>query len=107
MSEVIIAFPRNNEMVQLRTKTLSGCFSCINTRVGFDSEIHLPNLKQSDCEKISIDKSFQAFKRSDLKVIYRLKIKGEDDYSNRRIIRKVLNFDKNNQYGYALTRDWQ
>ena len=89
----------------MRKKTLSGYFSCINTRVGFNSEIYHPNLKQSDCDKLSIDESFQAFKRSDLKVICRLKMKGEDDYSNRQIIGNVLNFDKNDQYGYAITRD--
>ena len=50
-------------MVQLRTKTLSGCFSCINTMVGFDSEIHLPNLKQSDCDKISIEKKFSGLQK--------------------------------------------
>ena len=44
MSKVIIALPNSSEVVDIFEKTLTGGFSCINTRLGFDTEILLPNL---------------------------------------------------------------
>lgn len=61
-------------------------FSCVNTRLGFDTEILLYNLTQRDFNKMMIDKCFKAFKRNDLKVCYRLKLDREENYSDRRII---------------------
>ena len=38
-------------------------FSCVNTRLGFDTEILLYNLTQRDFNKMKIDECFKAFKK--------------------------------------------
>ena len=38
-SKVVIAMPTSGEIVQLNEKILISGFNCINTRLGFDSEI--------------------------------------------------------------------
>ena len=43
LSKVIIALPTSNEIVDVFEKTLTGGFSCINTRLAFDTEILLLN----------------------------------------------------------------
>ena len=79
-------------------------FSGVNTRLAFDIEILLSNYDNKDFNKMSIDQSFNAFKRNDLKVRYKLKLDGETEYSDRRIISKVLKLDENNQYRFAMTK---
>lgn len=44
-----------------------GVFSCENTKLELDREIILPTLLQSDFNELNINKSFQAYKRQDLK----------------------------------------
>ena len=61
-------------------------FSCVNARLGFDTEILLYNLTQRDFNKMKINECFKALKRNDLKVCYRLKLEREENYSDRRII---------------------
>ena len=34
----------------------------------------MPNLTEADYKKMKIDESFQAYKRDDLKIIYRIKL---------------------------------
>ena len=53
---------------------------------------------------MNVDESFKAFKRDDLKVCQRLKLDGEENYSDRRVIAKILKLDENNQYGFAMTK---
>ena len=53
---------------------------------------------------MNIDESFKAYKRDDLKAIYKIKFDNENTYHERRIIIKILKLDKNNQYGYAMTK---
>ena len=53
---------------------------------------------------MKIDESFQAYKRNNLKVIYKIRCDGESAYEGRRVISKILKLDKNNQYGYAMTK---
>ena len=64
----------------------------------------MPNLTKKDYDKMTIDQSFKAYKRDDLKVVYSLKLDGEKKFSKKRIISKILKLDENNQYGYAMTR---
>ena len=48
---------------------------------------------------MKIDKSFKAYKRDDLKVIYSIKLDDEEYNTERRIITKILKMDESNQYG--------
>ena len=61
-----------------------GGFSCVNTRLAFDTKIFLP--KTPDNKR---DNSF--------KVVF--DIDGED----KRVISKILKLDENNQYGHGMT----
>ena len=84
--------------------TLTDEFICVNTRLGFDTEIFLSDHSKADFNKINFDKSFKAFKRQGLKTVYKLKLDGENSCSNRRVISKILKLNENNQYGHAMTR---
>ena len=42
MSKVIITFPTNVEHFEIFEKTISGGFSCVNTRLAFDTSILCP-----------------------------------------------------------------
>ena len=68
-TKCIFALPVNNTQVEVFEKTLCGGFSCINTRLSFDTEILMPNLIERDYYNMSINQSFKAFTRDDLKVI--------------------------------------
>ena len=85
-------------------KTLSGGFSCVNTRLSFDSEILMPNLTEKDFQKMNIDQSFKAYKRDDLKLIYKIKLDNQENYSKKRVIIKILNLDENNQCSFGMTK---
>ena len=50
------------------------------------------------------DQSFKAFKRDDLKFVYSLKVDDEKIFQKKRVITKIIKFDENNQYGFAMTR---
>ena len=102
--KVISALPTSSAYIKIFEKTLSGAFSCVNTRLGCDTEILLPNLKQLDFNKMTIDESIHAFKRDNLKVCYGSKLDGEKNYSEHRVIAKILKLDENNQYGLAMTK---
>ena len=84
-------------------KTFSGGFSCVNTRLSFDSETLMPNLTGKDFQKMNIDQSFKAYRCDDLRLIYKIKIGNQENYSKKRVITKILKFDENNQYGFAMT----
>ena len=103
-SKCILALPINNTQMEIFEKTLSGGFSSVNTRLSFDTELLMPNLTQNDYQKMSIDQSFKAFKRDDLKVVYSLKLDNEKKFQKKRIITKIIKFDENNQYGFAMTK---
>ena len=85
-------------------KTLSGDFSCLNTRLSFGSKILMPNLTEKDFQKINIDQSFKAYKRNDLKLIYKIKLENQENYCKKRVITKILKLDENNQYSFAMTK---
>ena len=85
-------------------KTLTSGFSCVNTRLFFDTELLVPDLTEADYKKMKIDKSFKAYKLDYIKVIYRIKLDNENSYHERHIITEILKKDENNQYGFALTK---
>ena len=104
LSKIIIALSTSSSMVESLEKTLAGGFSGVNTRLAFDTEILLPNYTYKGFDKMSIDQSFKVFIKDDLKVGYKLKLDGETEYSDRRMISKILKQDENNQYGFAITK---
>ena len=104
LSKIIIALPTSNSIVEVFEKAVTGGFSGVNTRLVFDTQILLPNYTSSNYDKMSIDDSFKAYKRKDLKVCYKLKLNGEKNNVDRRVISKTLKLDKNNQYDFAMTK---
>ena len=42
-SKVILALPTNNSIMEIFEKTLTGGFTCANTRLSFDSKLLMPN----------------------------------------------------------------
>ena len=96
MSKIIIALPTSNEIVDIFENTLNGGFSSVNTRLGFDTEVLLPN----NCNRGSTTAT--TYKDYNYKVLYNLS--GSDDGYKHRIISKIIKFDENNQYGYAMTK---
>ena len=85
-------------------KTLTRDFSCVNTRLGFDTEILLPNLTETDYNKMNIDESYKSFRKDYLKICYKLKLDGEKYYSDGRVIAKILKLYVKNQHGFAMTK---
>ena len=79
-------------------------FTCINNRLGFDTEVLLPNLNKGEYSEMNIDKSFQSYKNQDFKLGYNIKLDNEEVSSQRRVISKIIKFDENNQYGFAMTK---
>ena len=103
-SKCILALPINNTQMEIFEKTLCGGFSSVNTRLSFDTKFLMPNLTKSDYQNMNIDQSFKAFKRDDLKVVYSLKLDDGKSFWKKRVITKIIKFDENNQYGFAMTR---
>ena len=100
----ILAFLVNNTQVEVFVKTLCGGFSCVYTRFSFNTEILMPYLIERDYLNMSINQSFKAFKCDDLKVIYSLKLDKNYSFEKKRVITKIVKFDKNNQYSFAITK---
>ena len=71
-----------SEIAQLCDNLLSGGFSCI-TRRGFDFEMLPQNV--TDFKKLSVEKRFMLSKRQEVKLVYHLKMRGDEMYNNRRI----------------------
>ena len=65
LSKIIISLPNNNEHIELFEKTLTGGFSCVNTRLSFDTKILLPNVENPDKDN---------WKDYSYKVSYKLKL---------------------------------
>ena len=103
-SKINLALPTNNPVMEIFENTLTGGFSCNDTQLFFDTELLMPNLTKTDYKKMRIDDSIKAYKRGDLKVIYRIKLDNENSYHERCIISKILKLDENNQYGFAMTK---
>ena len=104
VSKVKISLPTCYEQAKVFEKSLIGGFSCVNTRIRFDSEVLLPAFSKNEYAKMNIDQSFNAYKNQDYKLGYKLKLPGDDWYKDYRLISKIIKFDENNQYGYAMTK---
>ena len=83
-SKLILAFPTDNKQMETFEKTLSGGFSCVNTRLSIDSEILMPDLTEKDFQKMNIDQSFKAYKRDNLKLIYKIKLDNQESYRKKK-----------------------
>ena len=104
LSKVIIALPTNFEHAEVFEKSLIGGFSCVNTRIGFDTEVLLPSFSKQEFSKMNIDQSFSSFKNQNYKLGYKLKLDNDTTYKDYRIISKIIKFDENNQNGFAMTK---
>ena len=50
-SKIVLALPTKNNVIDVFEKTIIGGFSCVNTRLSFDTEILMHNLTKSDYNK--------------------------------------------------------
>ena len=72
MLKIILALPTKYNHVEIFEETVVGGFSCVNTRLAFDSQILLPNLEhKTDLENNPMNKNFS------YKVVYNLKMNSE------------------------------
>ena len=97
MSKIILALPTKYDHVENFEETVIGGFSCVNTRLAFDSQILLPNLT----DKIDLENN-PLNKDTNYKIVYNLKINNEK--IKKRVITKILKLDENNQYGNGMTK---
>ena len=77
-SKLILALLTNDSIIERFKETLAGGFSCVNTRLSFDTKLLMSNLTEADYKNIKIDESFKVYKREDLKVIYRINLDNEN-----------------------------
>ena len=82
LSKVIITLPTNIEHAEIFEKSLIGGYSCVNTRLGFDTEVLLSNFSQAAYAKMNIDQSFQGFKNQNYKTGYKIKLDGDTKYND-------------------------
>ena len=73
----ILVLLTKNKIIEIFEKTVTRGFSCVNTHLSFDTELLMPNYSTSDFDKMSIDESYKAFRRDDLKAVYSIKINEE------------------------------
>ena len=97
MSKIIPALPTKHDHVEIFEETAIGSFSCVNTRLAFDSQILLLNLG----DKINL-KNNPMNKHFNYKAVYNLKMNNEK--TKKRIITQILKLDENNQYGHGMTK---
>ena len=90
MPKIILALPTKYEHVEIFKETVIGGFSCVNTRLAFDSQILLPNLlDKNDLGNNLMNKDFN------YKVFDNLKL--DKEKVKKRVITKILKLDENNQ----------
>ena len=87
-SKCILVLPINSVQMEVFEKTVCGGFSAVNNRLAFDTEILMPNLRPVDLNKMTIDESFKAYKRDDLKIVYSFKQKGEKKFQKKELSQK-------------------
>ena len=79
-SKCCIALPTDAEIVTIFEKTVMGGYSCVNTRIGFDTDLFLKDTKNEKA----------LFKTADGQL--------------KRFSSKIIKMDENNQYRMAMTR---
>ena len=83
-SKCSIALPADAEFVRVFEKTLIGGFSCINTRLAFDTDILVKN---PESEKVLVEIE-----------------NNEGQKQLKRFSSKIIKMDENNQYGQVITK---
>ena len=78
-----IALPTDTEHVRVFEKTLIGSFSCVNTRLAYDTEVLLDNQNH---EKVIFD------------------LYNDSKKQTQRISTKILKMDENSQYGQSINK---
>ena len=79
-------------VVEIFEETVVGGYSCVNTRLAFDTLILLPNLDNPMLYNSMINKNLN------YKVVYNLK------FDKKRVITKNFKLDENNHYGNRKTK---
>ena len=98
------ALPTDLNIIQSFETILLGGFSCVNTRLAFDTRVLLPNLLAHNLNQLTINQTFKIQVRHGLKVSCRVELDVEESYSNPRIINKILKMDQNNNYKQTMTK---
>ena len=96
MSKIILAVPTKYEHVEIFEETVIGGFTCVNTRLVFDTLILLPNLNNLMLTNSTMNKNLN------YKVVYNLKI--DKEKVKKRVITKILILDENSQYRNGMTK---
>ena len=97
MSKIIIALPTKDEHVEIFKETITGGFSSVNTRLAFDSQVLLPNLKtKNDLKNNLMNKDFN------YKIVYNLKMNYKK--VKKIVVTEILKLDENNEYGNGMTK---
>ena len=86
------------KLVDIFEKILTGGFSCVNTKLAFDTEILLPNLENQQSNDDVLQKDYN------YKICYKLRLDSDKEHKTYRVISKILKLDENNQYGFAMTK---
>ena len=63
-SKVILALPTKNSIRETFKKALTGGFSCVNTRLAFDTKILILILTETDYKKVNIMKALKHTKET-------------------------------------------
>ena len=79
-SKCNIVMPTDPEMIQVFEKTLIGGYSCVNTRMAFDTEVFLKDVKNENVLSETAEGQLKRF------------------------LSKIIKMDENNQYGFAMTK---
>ena len=53
---------------------------------------------------MNIGQSFKAYKRDDLKLIYKIKLDNHENYNKKRVITDILKSDENSQYVFGMIK---
>ena len=80
LSKVIIALPTSNKTVDIFEQTLTRGFSCVNTRLAFETEILLPNSNEDGDDVLAKDYNY--------KICYKLKLDSDEKWTTRQVISK-------------------
>lgn len=62
LSKVIIALPTNKTVMVVFWKTVTGEFSYVYTRLGFETEILMPNYTSIEYNKMTVGESFRRWR---------------------------------------------
>ena len=96
-SKVIITLPTNYEHAEIFENTLIGGYTFVNNRIGFNTEVLLPNFSKSEYAKMSIGESFKAYKNQKYKVGFTIKLDNDEKSKEYRVISKKSNLMKTRQ----------